>query len=100
MEDMDSSSRAAPRKTGGILVAATCFAASLGFVSLGGGALVGVLLLISEIPGMPRIEGGERAEFFVARMEFFVMVLYGVAFGCFVAAAALLFVGIRAILRA
>lgn len=85
-----------------VLAAAVCLAASLGFVTLGGGALVGVLFTITELPRMAPIEpgSGELVRLYAQHVEVFVMVLYGVAVGCFLAAVVFLIVGLRRLLGA
>jgi hypothetical protein len=85
-----------------VLAAAVCLAASLGFVTLGGGALVGVLFTITELPRMAPSEpgSGELVRLYAQHVEVFVMVLYGVAVGCFLAAAVFLVVGLRRLLGA
>jgi len=79
------------QKTRGLLVAGICLAASLGFVTLGGGALVGVLFAITWAP-LSQVEK--------AHLDIFVLVLYGVAIGCFAVAVVILFIGLRKLLRA
>jgi len=72
------------------MVAGICLAASLGFVTLGGGALVGVLFAITA-PPMSQVDK--------ANLDVFVLVLYGVAIGCFAVAVVVLFIGLRKLLR-
>ena len=77
-----------------IWIGAVFLATSVALASLGGGALVGVLMLITG--GFPRpglIEWSPQ-------IETFVIVLYGVAGGCFLGAGMLLVFGIRSLLRA
>ena len=84
-----------------VLAAAVCLAASLGFVTIGGGALVGVLFTIMELPRMAPIEpgSGELVRLYAQHVEVFVLVLYAVAAGCFIAAVVFLVVGLRRLLR-
>jgi len=81
----------APQRSRGLLAAAICFGASLGFVTLGGGALVGILFAITA-PPMSQVDQ--------AHLDLFVTVLYGVAIGCFAVAIVVLFIGLRKLLRA
>jgi hypothetical protein len=81
----------ASHKNRSLVAAAICLAASLGFVALGGGALVGVFLAMTE---------GQVASVKPFHLDTFLMVLYAVAAGCFAVAAVVLFVGLRRLLRA
>jgi hypothetical protein len=84
-----------------VLVAAVCLATSLGFVALGGGALFGVFLT-TEWSTMPPIVDarGQFENSHGQHLHFFILVLYGVAFSCFAAAAVSFFIGLRRLLRA
>jgi hypothetical protein len=94
--DLDPGTGARSRATS-IWIGAVFLAASVALASLGGGALVGILALVTGGfvgPGrQPLIEWSPH-------VETFVFALYGVSGGCFLGAAVLLVLGIRSLLRA